>query len=223
MKHGNDKLGVIIAIAITAGALATVANIGEMNDPNMQAQGEKVLERTAGELKDVPSQLKETISNNVDELQDIESELPDTVDEAIDKVEEAIPDKARIIKQSEGKMLEIVAIPAGTSVPGCEIANACFVPTVAVMKRGGEVIWENHDNAAHTVTSGTATEGPNVLFDSGLLSPDKTYSVKLDLPGEYDYFCLVHPWMSGKIIELLHYNFNNSIIFFVIFDKNGTW
>ena len=200
MKHGNDKLGVIIAIAITAGALATVASIGDINDPNMQAQGAKVLERTTGELKDIPSDVKETISENVDKLQDIYSELPDTVEEAVEEVEEVIPDKARILKQSEGKLLELVAIPAGTAVPGCEISNSCFVPTVAVMKRGGEVIWENHDNAAHTVTSGTATEGPNVLFDSGLISPDKTYSVKLDLPGEYDYFCLVHPWMSGKIV-----------------------
>lgn len=165
----------------------------------MQAQGERILEKTTEELKDIPSEVKEAIPE-VDELEDIESEIPDTVDEALDEAEGVMPDEARIVKQSEGKLLEMVVISAGTSVPGCERTNSCFLPTIAVMKRGGEVIWENHDNVAHTVTSGSATEGPNVLFDSGLIYPDSTYSVKLDLPGEYEYFCLVHPWMSGKIL-----------------------
>lgn len=200
MKHVYDKMGIFVAIAVTAGALALIASIGNMDDRNIQAQGEKVLDRTTEELKTIPSQVKETISETVDELQDIDSDIPDSIDEAVDEVEEILPEQPRIVKQSEGKMLEIVAIPTGTAVPGCERTNACFIPTVAVMKRGGEVIWENHDNAAHTVTSGTPVDGPNVLFDSGLITPDNTYSVKLDLPGEYEYFCLVHPWMSGKII-----------------------
>lgn len=199
MKHINEKLGIFIAIAITVGALGFVASTSEINDRNMQAQGERFLEKTTEDLKDIPSDVKETISK-IDELEDIKSKVPDTVEEAIDDVEEVLPDEARVVKQSEGKLLERVVIPAGTSVPGCEITNSCFVPTIAVMKRGGEVIWENHDNAAHTVTSGSPTKGPNVLFDSGLISPDGTYSVKLDLPGEYDYFCLVHPWMAGKIL-----------------------
>ena len=200
MKHVNDKIGVIIAIAVTAGALSLVAALGDIDDRNIQAQGERVLDRTTQELKEIPSQVKESISESVDELQDIDSAIPDTIDEVVDEVEEVLPDQPRIIKQSEGKLLEMVAIPPGTAVPGCERTNACFIPTVAVMKRGGEVIWENHDNAAHTVTSGTPQKGPNVLFDSGLITPDGTYSVKLDLPGEYEYFCLVHPWMSGKIV-----------------------
>ncbi|MFB5610925.1 MAG: plastocyanin/azurin family copper-binding protein [Nitrosopumilaceae archaeon] len=200
MKHVNDKLGVIIAIVITAGALAFVGSTADMNDRNMQAQGERVLELTTEELRAVPSQVKETISDNIEELQDIKSEIPETLDEAIDEVEEVIPDPAPIIKKSEGKLLEIVAISPGSALPGCERANSCFIPTVVTMKPGGEVIWENHDDAVHTVTSGTPTEGPNVLFDSGIITPDGTYSVKLDLRAEYEYFCVVHPWMTGKII-----------------------
>ncbi len=67
------------------------------------------------------------------------------------------------------------------------------------MNPGGEVIWTNHDSIPHTVTSGNPSEGPDGLFDSGLLMPGETYSVEFDIAFEYDYFCIVHPWMQGTI------------------------
>ena len=51
----------------------------------------------------------------------------------------------------------------------------------------------------HTVTSGTPEEGPDDLFDSSLFGPGKNFSYQFTEFGTYDYFCLVHPWMTGVV------------------------
>ena len=95
-----------------------------------------------------------------------------------------------------------VSMPAGTSVPGCEETNECYVPAEATVDVGGEVTWSNDDTAAHTVTSGTPNDADSVgaLFDSGLLLAGNTYSHVFEEEGTVDYFCIVHPWMQGTVI-----------------------
>jgi len=95
-----------------------------------------------------------------------------------------------------------VSLPSGSSVPGCEDTNECFIPAEVTIDVGGEITWSNDDSAAHTVSSGgAATGGPDGFFDSGLFMAATTFSVVFDdfEPGEYPYFCIVHPWMSGLV------------------------
>jgi len=61
------------------------------------------------------------------------------------------------------------------------------------------VRWENADTAAHTVTSGTPETGADGLFDSSLFAPGKSFQYQFTEVGDYDYFCLVHPWMTGMV------------------------
>ena len=61
------------------------------------------------------------------------------------------------------------------------------------------VEWGNADTAAHTVTSGTAADGPDGIFDSGLYAPGKSFSHQFTEVGKYPYFCMVHPWMDGVV------------------------
>lgn len=68
------------------------------------------------------------------------------------------------------------------------------------------VIWKNADSAAHTVTSGTASEGPNDLFDSNLFGPGKSFSHKFTEIGFYPFYCVVHPWMEGAIVVTAGYS-----------------
>ena len=42
----------------------------------------------------------------------------------------------------------------GSSLPGCERTNECFVPHVVTIDAGGEIKWTNSDRSSHTVTSG---------------------------------------------------------------------
>lgn len=88
----------------------------------------------------------------------------------------------------------------GSSVPGCEEDNECFMPANAMVDAGGTVTWSNDDTAAHTVTSGSAEGGgPDGTFDSSLLMPDTTFSYTFEEAGEYPYYCIVHPWMAGMV------------------------
>ena len=92
-----------------------------------------------------------------------------------------------------------VSTPQGTSVPGCEATNECFIPYEITVNVGDEVVWSNDDSAAHTVTAGSAADGPSGVFDSSLFMAGTTFSFQFDQEGEYPYFCMVHPWMEGIV------------------------
>jgi len=100
----------------------------------------------------------------------------------------------------EGGMSATVTNAPGSSTPGCEETDNCFVPSTVVITAGGTVTWENTDTAAHTASSGTAAGGPDGVFDSSLIMAGGSYSVTLDDEGTYPYFCMVHPWMQGTVI-----------------------
>ena len=89
----------------------------------------------------------------------------------------------------------------GSSVPGCEeTADGCFIPSPVTIDIGATVTWENNDTAAHTSTAGSAADGPSGVFDSSLIMAGSSFSHTFDSVGTYDYFCMVHPWMSGTVI-----------------------
>jgi predicted secreted protein with PEFG-CTERM motif len=92
-----------------------------------------------------------------------------------------------------------VSVPQGTSVPGCETTNECFMPYEVTVNVGDEVTWSNDDSAAHTVTAGSAGDGPSGVFDSSLFMAATTFSHTFEAEGEFPYFCMVHPWMEGIV------------------------
>ena len=93
-----------------------------------------------------------------------------------------------------------VTIPANTSSPGCEATNACYLPPSVTIMIGDTVEWNNVDTAAHTVTGGSPANGPSGVFDSSLLMGNASFKHTFDKAGNYDYFCMVHPWMVGNVI-----------------------
>jgi len=93
----------------------------------------------------------------------------------------------------------VISLPDGSGVPGCEATDECYIPYHVTVSAGEEITWSNDDSAAHTVTSGTPSDGPDGIFDSSLFMAGGTFSVTLDESGEYHYFCMVHPWMTGII------------------------
>ena len=88
----------------------------------------------------------------------------------------------------------------GSSVVGCETTNECYIPYMVTIDVGGEVMWNNIDAMAHTVTAGTPTEGVSEHFDSGLVAPGAMFSHEFTEAGTFDYFCMVHPWMTGAVM-----------------------
>lgn len=98
------------------------------------------------------------------------------------------------------KKENLVIIPHGSSIPGCEETGECYIPSTFMLKLNEEVIWENRDSAAHTITSGTPGDGPDGEFDSSLFMLGITFSHRFTKKGKYPYFDMTHPWQTGIII-----------------------
>ena len=74
------------------------------------------------------------------------------------------------------------------------IDNFAFTPEVLTVKPGVTVTFVNHDDIPHLVV---ATDGK---YRSKALDTNDKFSIAFDKPGEYAYFCGLHPHMKGKII-----------------------
>ena len=75
------------------------------------------------------------------------------------------------------------------------IDNFAFNPQKLTVPIGAKVTWINRDDVPHTATS---TKKPK-LFDSKTLDTDDKYSYVFTTAGTYEYFCAVHPRMTGQI------------------------
>lgn len=96
-----------------------------------------------------------------------------------------------------------VSIVSGASMLG----NQAFDPNPLEVVVGQKVIWKNDDTAFHTVTSGSpGSADSGKVFDSGLAGPNalttkgKEFEFTFNEPGEFLYYCQLHPMMTGKVI-----------------------
>lgn len=99
-----------------------------------------------------------------------------------------------------GATVSSVSIVSGASVPTNSIF---FDPEEITSSVGSMVTWTNNDNVPHTVTSGVVENDvpkPDQVFDSSILNAGKTFSFVFDKAGEYDYYCMLHPYMTGKVV-----------------------
>ena len=119
--------------------------------------------------------------------------------QAADKAaaDKAAAEKAAAEKAAALPMSISIENATGSSTPGCE--PDCFIPNAATVAIGGTVTFVNSDTAPHTSTSGTPSDGPDGVWDSSLVMPGSSYDTTISSAGTYDYFCMVHPWMTGTI------------------------
>jgi amicyanin len=75
-----------------------------------------------------------------------------------------------------------------------KIDNFSFGPTELKVPVGTTVTWTDRDDIPHTVVS---TEK---VFKSKVLDTDEKFSFTFSKPGTYEYFCSIHPKMTGKIV-----------------------
>jgi plastocyanin len=93
---------------------------------------------------------------------------------------------------------EAVSIAAGSSNPS---ATEFFVPTEISVPAGSTVTWTNDDSTIHTVVEGGPQGGAAgaPTFDSSIIAPAGTWENTFDTAGEFDYYCNLHPFMTGKV------------------------
>jgi amicyanin len=75
-----------------------------------------------------------------------------------------------------------------------KIDNFSFGPQEMSVAVGTTVTWTNRDDIPHTVVS---TDG---VFKSKVRDTDEKFSYTFTKAGTYDYFCSVHPKMTGKVV-----------------------
>ena len=93
-----------------------------------------------------------------------------------------------------------VNLSEGSSTPECMDDSSCFVPNIMTINLGDTVTFHNIDSSQHTVAHGTTDKGPGNMFASGIMNPGDEFSHEFELVGEHDYFCVIHPWATGKIV-----------------------
>ncbi|MGI0047181.1 MAG: cupredoxin domain-containing protein [Nitrosotalea sp.] len=102
---------------------------------------------------------------------------------------------------AEGSNISINITGGSEASQSCVSEKSCYYPDVITVSPNTMVTWTNIDSTTHTVTSGEPSENvTDVMFDSDQIAPAATYSYMFMSPGTYDYFCSIHPWMTGQII-----------------------
>lgn len=92
----------------------------------------------------------------------------------------------------------LVAIAMSSSRPGCE-STGCYLPTQIQIKTHETISWINEDRGFHTVTTGYY-DTPDGMIESEQIAPTEQFSFTFAEPGEFHYYCRLHPWMEGIII-----------------------
>jgi plastocyanin len=75
-----------------------------------------------------------------------------------------------------------------------KIDNFNFTPPTLIVAPGTTVTWTNDDDSPHSVRE------KDGKFKSAALDTDEKFSQTFAAPGEYEYFCSIHPRMVGKIV-----------------------
>ncbi len=90
-------------------------------------------------------------------------------------------------------VVQTAAARQGSSTRRITINGFAFIPALLELNPGETVTWVNDDGAPHSI----AVKNGAV---SDTLMPGSSYGAGFDRPGDYDYLCSIHPYMTGKII-----------------------
>ncbi len=69
-----------------------------------------------------------------------------------------------------------------------------FTPQRITVKAGATVTWTNEDDVPHTIASSSK------FFKSKALDTGDKFSFTFTTPGTYEYFCSLHPHMTGAVV-----------------------
>ena len=95
-----------------------------------------------------------------------------------------------------GPVIDTMSALAAVAADAAEIKieNFAFTPQELTVPVGATVTWLNSDDVPHSVVD------KNKLFRSKALDTNNSFSFTFANAGTYDYFCGLHPHMTGKII-----------------------
>jgi plastocyanin len=90
--------------------------------------------------------------------------------------------------------LPAVAESAAATDTHVKIDNFTFAPQHVTVKVGTTVTWINEDDIPHAIAA------TGKAFRSKVLDTDDKYSFTFTTAGVFEYFCSLHPHMTGTIV-----------------------
>lgn len=87
----------------------------------------------------------------------------------------------------------LILSAATTAAPTVDITKFAFTPKEITVAPGTKIVWTNHDEIPHTVTSSDKS------FTSKALDTDDRYEYTFTSEGDFSYYCTVHPFMTGVV------------------------
>ena len=112
------------------------------------------------------------------------------VEEAVVEETTGEPKDAVETKAEEPKTLTVTE-PTTVDI---DISGFAFNPATITIKKGTTIRWTQKDSTRHSATSDDG------VFDSQLLSQDKTWRHTFNDTGTFKYHCRPHPSMKGEVI-----------------------
>lgn len=124
-----------------------------------------------------------------------------------------------VVFASTGQSVQAAAVSLKVRAGDGETGYAVnmFLPESVYVRAGDTLTWDFNWAEPHTVSFGQPTGDPTVptnpgdavvdydgtgFVSSGFLpedAPPVSFSMKFTTPGTYDYFCAIHPQMTGKV------------------------
>jgi plastocyanin len=91
------------------------------------------------------------------------------------------------------------AAPADFSKGGTattiKIDNFSFLPSTTTVAAGSTITWVNADDVPHKIVSSDGKFTASPAIDT-----NDRYAFRFTQPGRYEYFCALHPKMTGAIV-----------------------
>jgi len=106
------------------------------------------------------------------------------------------PIGAALLGAASALALAAAILPSQAQSPASAVSidNFTFNPQKLTVKAGATVTWTNKDDIPHAI----AAVGKE--FKSKVLDTDNSFSFTFTTPGSYNYFCSLHPHMTGTIM-----------------------
>lgn len=90
-------------------------------------------------------------------------------------------------------LLTTTAHAGASTTKTVSIDKFAFEPKEITVAPGTTIVWTNRDQTPHTATSRDKS------FASPALDTDDSYRFTFTKPGDFSYFCLMHPFMTGIV------------------------
>jgi plastocyanin len=104
--------------------------------------------------------------------------------------------QAAVLAVSALAMTTVATVTRAAPAPAAAVTidNFTFKNAVVTVKPGTTITWTNGDDIPHTVVS------KDGLFKSKVLDTGDKFSFTFTKPGQFGYYCSIHPHMTGTVV-----------------------